>query len=302
MLSERFIKNRHDSGQRSQRDHHGSNDSELRDRASAVPRKRTNQLDRILDIRRHRTGHNGVEAALPSAAVGHTNLDLYMAVPMDLGAANTSLKPPHRHVLYVVYDRVLDHLSHKENILTTVNYVALTVLLAQFVRAIVAVDVGNAAITLAVGSVSLIIYLLSERAKKRDANQRQINTTSDRVFQLADKERQRADEASRHLREEERAFQREQIARLIEDAADARRKFQNARKRSHAYSNALNGVVLAHRRVIELYEDAGGAPLPSLLKAERILDDLWRRIEELNNEETWDDSPPFRQAGDEPPS
>lgn len=299
MLSERLIKNPDDAGDRPKRNNHGGNGSELRSRAGGVPRQRSHQLDRILNIRRGRAGDSGMEVSLSSAAMAHSNHDLYMAVPMDMGADNSSRKPQNRHVLFVVFDRVLDHLSHKENILTTVNYIALTVLLVQLTRAIIAVDVGNAAITLAVGSVSLIIYLLSERAKKREAYQRRLDTTSDRVFELADKERQRADEASRHLRDEERAFQREQITRLTARVVEAERRFENARQRSHAYNNALNGIVLAHRRLIELYEDAGGAQIPNLLKADRILDDLWKRIDKLNAEESNDEDFTFRRSGDQ---
>lgn len=299
MLGERILKNCDDTGHRPQRDHHGPNDSELRDRASVVPRQHTHQLDRVLNFRRRRPRRNGVAVSLPGPVVGNASLDLYMALPMDMGAKNSSRKPENRHFLYVVYDRVLDHLSHKENILTTVNYIALTVLLAQLVRAIIAVDVGNAAITLAASSVTLIIYFLSERAKRRERQAHRLDTTSDRVFELADKERQRADEASRHLREEERAFQRQQITRLTEEAAAARRKFENARQRSHAYQNALNGIMLAHRRLIELYEDAGGAQVPGLLKADRILDDLWRRIDKLNTEEGADEDLTMRHSSDQ---
>lgn len=277
MRSERLIQNSDNPGDRPERDNDGPDDSQLRSWATVIPRQRSHQLVRVLDIRRRCSGYHGAGVPLSRAPVADADLNLHLVVPLGLGASHAARKPARGHVFYMVFDRVLDVISHKENVLRTVNYVILTLFVALVVRTVLAVDLGSAAVALGVGSVPLVLYFLKKWADERADRLRHYSMTSDRVFELADKERQRVDEASRHLREEERAFNRRQMERYA-------KMDRISRRRSHLYANAFSGIELINIQLVEILEKER-IGVPNMLRANRIRETLWRELEQLTSEE-----------------
>lgn len=230
-----------------------------------------------------------VELSMESGILSRHHGDL--AIPVPLGAVAYSANSPRRSFFHVVSDRVLDSVPDTKT-LTTLNYLVPISVVLMVLRTFLAVDLASAAVTLLVGCVPLLLYMLKTQSDRRRQEARLNSLTGENILKLAHDEHQRITETAQDLREEERAFVQRQLDRSTSLEAISR-------QRSHVYANAFSGLELANIMLLE-YMEREKIPVPEEIKnrAKSLRETLWRDLDRIASQESGianlmtSDSPP----------
>lgn len=261
---------------------HGPNGAQLRNRQSALSSQPLNFMDRAAVSCGSGKNRSGSKVQFSLEGSNDSREHLHMAIPVGVGSFAGSRNAARRNVLYVVFDRVLDLVPYPKNALNTILPTSVILLVVELILAFLfSLDWAgifvNAAVTLSVASVPLVLYLLKDRSEKRIKEKAMHELTGEGVLKLAQNERDRIDSAAQHLRSEERAFIQRQLNRT--NALETL-----SRKRSHLFANVFTAMELANTQLIELLE-ANKISVPPTLRPTHLRETLWKQLDILIEQE-----------------